>query len=939
MKRFRSDYDNEINNIKEDIDISSYEKPEIYETQSVEYGYEPESQYYSQQEYDELLNQKEEKEEKEEKVEKEVKVEKINLSLEEQKKSNETLLNSSIKSIEIIDKLNDLPDLLKKRQINLHDKYNPMIIISLFDKFFINEKDENKKITYKKILDEFLSTQYQYGQTLNFFYILYIEYVNLKEEEQKNIEEYIITNKYCFDIYSDTLSKVYEKDITIDIISNTNILLNKILKEIRNTLCVTSYKITYYKPEFEYKEIYKQNVNKTICYETITNIESGKIKRGDEGESKGFVASFYQKIMDKVFRFRKLYTTQIPSKIFNCLKSKMIEYCTIIANNHFVNIIIKQAVLDVAIGSYSYYQGKSFNIYKDYLYQGDNIIQAETVMFIQIIQILAITLCKALTNPYNFWKTVKYVTNIILDICNDWTPIPFIGIIYNMLKKTLGSICMVLGYFSNDIINGVFTAIVYSQFTFICGISSKMLSNPKEAIKELSLSFSNQMQEATEKLTNNIIKYAEEIDINENIDLFLEKIKTPTKNLVHIGVDNVKNMFDKSVGKYVPTSMNPFNYISNESVSNLLIGISEDKENIKKMITGSVGISAGKYISDSIKQVDLEIEENDVIEFQNNIDDVTDKIIENIEKESKKEGKTPLDIYGENYNEINNKIEELNESLVNNFLKKTTDLLTETAKEIKSKTTSTLEKSFEKLSKKSTEILTKKITKEIRKDIKLQLSDIKKQEYIGYIKERTFQDKEETKESKEKQQEEETKSDETTSKVIKELLSIILYILKFVKEITFDQLVKFIKNYSVNYLNKSYDYLVSSYNNFIKSSQVCIESLASFNIKIITNKLYTICNSLNDVFYYFTMTYKVLDCADEVCDILFTSKKFSFSATNITINLIKNNVLYYTTYFPNKYIIQPYIKYKEMNSEEQLNIEDKKMLEDLRERIKKRKIN
>jgi hypothetical protein len=871
------------------------------------------------------------------------------MSLEQQKKMNETFFTASIECIDLSTKLLKLEDDMEKMKKKIHRKYNPLFIISIIEEYISKENDNNKKKEYSLVLSELQKIDSEYNDSINFYYYVCNEFKDLKENDRDKISEYVMINKFCIDTYWDNKNKLYNiETITIENIKRNNDTSIILLNEIKRSLCVSAYKIALYNPLFEEQEIYKKNVNKDKCLETMLDIESGKLKQSEDITGESFIRKFYRKIMEKVLKYTKIYSSNLTSKLLYHMKAKMIENCVKIANTTLFIGFAKQAAFDVGLGIYNVYQGKSFNIYNDYLYKGDNIIQTETILLIRLIQILAITFCKSLTNQYITWNCIKLITKKIINLFNEFTPFPYSEIGYGILRKAANCICTTFAYYSPHFINSYFISIVYSQFTFICGTLVKMMVDPRKVIENLAVDFGDTFSEMIIQLNDTILGKIKTINLSvqTNVNKFFDGVKEQTYKVIDAGFDKIKEVlstkFKKNFG-YLPSQLNPVNLIADMSVSEMLLA---SKNVNSKLITNTISdiaitggsISAGKIIAENLKgltedsgDVELEIEESD--EIENEIDDITDEIVDEVNKKSKETGKEKVDIL-ENNEDIINKVEKLVGDFAKNKIKETNDILTNAYNEVKKRKGKDIEESFQKVADLSIEILSKKITKEINRDTKEKLTGKdEKVEYIGYDKKRKREEDESEKEEKE------SESDKATRMLILQLLIWAKKSLIYIKEATIDELFNMIKNQSLRIINYSYEQTINMLRNKISnitnSLNSCKTTLATMNINLIFNKLNSICNSVNDVFNYFMMSWNMLDYADEICsDILEDYKMQSFGATTTINNFILGKVKYY--YQRRK--VLPALKETEQKTIEKMSTEDKEFIEKFRENIKKRKL-
>jgi len=878
------------------------------------------------------------------------------MSLEQQSKMNETVFTTSIECIDLSTKLLNLEDDMEQMKKKIHRKYNPLFIISIIEEYISKEDDENKKKEYSSVLTELQKIDIEYNDSINFYYYVCNEFKDLKEEDRDKINEYVMINKFCIDTYWENKNKLYNiETITIENIKRNNDTSAILLNEIKRSLCVSAYKISLYNPLFEEQEIYKKNVNKDKCLETMLDIESGKLKQSEDIVGENFIQKFYRKIMEKVSKYTKLYSSNLTSKLLYHMKAKIIENCVKIANTTLFIGFAKQAAFDVGLGIYSVYQGKSFNIYNDYLYKGDNIIQTETILLIRLIQVLAITFCKTLTNKYITWNCIKLITKKIINVFNTFTPLPYSEIAYGILRKTVNCICTTFAYSSSHFINSYFESIVYSQFTFICGTLVKMMADPRTVIQNLAVDFGDSFLNLIIELNDTILTKIKTINlsIQTNVNKFFDSIKDQTYKVIDAGFDKIKEVlstkFKKNFG-YLPSQLNPLNLIADMSVSEMLLA---SKNVDSKLITNTISniaitggsISAGKIISENLKglteeSVDIELEIEDSDEIENEIDNITDEIVDEVNKKSKKTGKKKVDIL-ENNEDIINKVEKLVGDFAKNKIKETNDILTNVYNEVKKRKGKEVEESFQKVADLSIEILSKKITKEINRDVKEKLTGKdEKVEYIGYDKKRKREEGEEGESEKEEgtKEEKESESDRATRMLILNLLIWAKKSLIYIKEATVDELLIMIKNQSLKIVNYSYEqtinYLRNKISNATNMLNTCKTTLATMNINLIMNKLYSICNSVNDVFNYFMMSLNMLDYADEICsDILESSKMESFGATTTINNFIFGKVKYY---YQRRRVL-PSLKEKEQKTIQKMSTEDKEFIQKFRENIKKRK--
>ena len=547
------------------------------------------------------------------------------------------------------------------------------------------------------------------------------------------------------------------------------------------------------------------------------------------------------------------------------------------------------------------------SVYKDYLYEGDPGI-GENIVIIQIIQILALTLCKAATNPYNFWRVVNFVKDIILDVANAFTPFPFVEYAYTAVKRTLGCISMVFAYFSTELIQNTISALIYSVFSVVCGTMSRFIIEPHKVALQIADNLGDFVKDKVKILTESLLTSYEQLE-GPSVDIagFLEEVKEPVKDVVVVGFDYAKDTFGKSkYGKYVPGSLNPFNYISGNDLTTSLLGMSQNQEATKLLIGGvagaAIGGSASEYVKKTIKEADIEYEneigEDDIeygLQIEEEVDEIdenTDKIIEELSEEAKKRKQNIKDVISEESENLRKKIEDVNQSIVEMLFKGANDILSESYDKVKSKASESLNDAYKDVSKNSIKILSKKIAKHVRQDMKMKIEGgSTKTEYLGYDKKYKMDN--EAKSKKEKEQEEkERKEEEETETIINKLFtalcSSVLSILKVLKALTLDQLFSIIKEKSINFYNSSFEFFMNSYKSILQEGQKCFQTLASMNIEIIMNKFYGMCNNITDFIYYLKLSTNVLDCADEMLNIVFTDKKFTIGPSTIATNYTYN---------------------------------------------------
>jgi hypothetical protein len=839
--------------------------------------------------------------EKEEKIKPVVMEINKNMSLEQQKTFSEIVFDSSIRSIEILSKFNDLPSKIINNKYHVHPKMNILYYNSKLNNIAMNIKNNSEKNKYYEAITEFENVQNEYNKSLQFFTTLFYQLNNLPKDDMEKLYEYYLVNKYTVDVFSDTLTVSYEKEPTYEHLIYQTELLNKILIELRNNLCVTAYKLTNFIPKFEKNPQYTNNVNFSICQQTMDEIENGKIKRNDFEEDINFVKVFYRKIMSKVMRVLKFASIDIPYKIFKCVKTKIFESCMKIANGYLLTTCIgvakatgKQFAMDIVFGTFSGkfdYRDPVKSLYKDYLYEGEPCV-VENVIIIQIIQILALTMCKAATNPFNFWKIVNFVKDIILDVANAFTPIPFIDIVYNTVKKTLGCVSMIFAYFSTDLIKNSISAIVFSVFSVVCGTMSQFIIEPRKVALQIADNLGEVVKNKVKLLTDSIMNSYEKLEgPSVDIGVFLDDIKSPVKDVVSVGFEHVKETFEQSkYGKYVPGSLNPFNYISSNDLTTSLLGMSENQQTNKLLIAGvagvAIGSSASEYVKNTIKDAEIDYEEDDTeLNIEDEIDIIdenTDKIIEKISEEAKKRKQDIGEVFNKESESIQNEIEYMNHSIIEMLFKGANDIITESVSKVKSKAGESLNDAYNDISKNSVKILSKKIARQVKQDMKNKIEGTKKTEYLGYDK-RYKMDEEEQQKKKQEDEEKERKEDEKTETIIYKLISALLStvgsLLNMLRALTVDQLLLIIKEKSINYYNTSYEFLMSSFKSIVQEGKSCVQTLASLNLEIIKSKFYKICNNITDFVYYFKITINVLDCADEMLNIVFTDKQFTIGPT------------------------------------------------------------
>ena len=238
-------------------------------------------------------------------------------------------------------------------------------------------------------------------------------------------------------------------------------------------------------------------------------------------------------------------------------------------NNYFTSIIItstvavvKQLGKDVLIGYLGYLTGTgTFNpndpintLYANYITDTkdytDNSMFGETVKMSMMIQFIALLLCKTIINPYQFYKVVQFVSDIIIEVAEKF--ISFLVLFKNVIKKVTGTAYIGLGYFSDRVSSISFRFYVNYIMTFVCKTITNILYSGNFSITEIEkiydVATDNILNSTTTQFNHSAqvliqtIKDNKIINATENLNVLMENIKEPLRNLITQGFQDAKDV-------------------------------------------------------------------------------------------------------------------------------------------------------------------------------------------------------------------------------------------------------------------------------------------------------------------------------------------------------------------------------------------------------------
>ena len=802
-------------------------------------------------------------------------------NLEDIYKLNNKTFKNSITIMENLQNTLKLSEEFLKEKVTFSDELNPVVFIELINNLYENEytyitteKYEyqilNEDITtilhnekydlfnLNKLIDKILKKKNiinnEFYSSLEFYKEVTVKYEKLIENayNTNEIDKYLLMIKTTIDIYNNNYKIMFSKDIKLNEIDKC---LNHgyfFINRLRELLCTTAYKITKIDEDFQNTDIYKENVNVQKCRETMELIEYDKLNKSKKRGS--LIYNFFENIKKIVSCLIPVYLKDSGIILYN-IKTNLIKFYIYASNTFLIKTItkgikkeIKKEFIMGYIGSKitgEKYDFDPLNKYNEYILPDDKILKSETVMFIQIIQILGIIFCSTLGTSKQFWNYSKIITDKLIEYINKIYKIKFINSGIDEIKKFFNVIYTTLGYCGELIIDTVYYEFVYSIFTFICGNLVKFISNPIEILKDLSVNFTK----STYSSILSLYSYLEN-KAKLNIDMVFNNKETNMliENVINNGLISIKEIHEKNNGtSYYLGELNPFNIYAGTDIT-LVKNFQVPKVEI-------IGTVIGSIISNKTQEIN---KTNKII-----IEEIKDKINEEIK-----------DVDNENINvlKLSKDIDELSDEIANISILNTVDILSNLSEYI-IKNPKFSDESIEindymdKLKKESIKLLKLNISNELYQNVYENVSENKQLDML------------------------ETKNDDNYFKRTEELLliliSLIIKLLKIIKTISIKEILSIITEKASIISKTFYSKITESIRNIciktLNQPAKCYNNLSEITINIILEKInsfteqslktvYSYCQGPKQFFKLLNKVYKFIIYISEIRFIIYGVK-------------------------------------------------------------------
>ena len=733
-------------------------------------------------------------------------------------------------------------DILKRLYENEHkyiteEKYEYEIYdnIEYIDNVLKNENNDLLKLnkTMDKIIKKKSVIDNEYFSSLEFYKELTVKYEILIENayDTYEIDKYILMVKTTVDIYDINYKLMYSDNITLDRIDSCIDILHFLIKRMRELLCSTAYKITKIDNNFEKSEIYKQNVNVSKCIETIQAIENEKLQ---QKQQKSFIYKFFEYVKNKVSKLISVFLKSSGTILYH-IKTYIIKAYISCANTFFFKTLssgivkeIKKELIYGYLGSKvtgKLYEFDYIKKYNKYILPNDKILKSETVMFIQIIQILGIIFCSSLGTQKQFWNFTHKITNKLIKYIDKVYEIKFIRSGTDVIKKFFSVIYTTLGYCGDLFIDKIYSEFVYSIFSFICGNMIKIVSNSisdvTNIIKSLCVSFGDKM--ATSAIS--LYEYVLNIIKNNNVDLLLSDNETDNliNNVIENGLESIKNTYSDNKGcSLYLGELNPFNLTAGMDIKKLhTINISQT-ESVK--IAGA--FTSGTVIGSIINNITHETEKSTVNHTRklHNIDDIKNEI-------------KKMDIQNIDIQKLSEDVDDLSSKIANEALSESVDIISNSTqyiiKDKKYKNESIeIKNDINSLNKDFMKLLKNNISKELYNNAS---ENVIKKNSVSY-KENKIEllNQINKKENKYNEQKE-------TNTLLQRIIDLIIKLLNIISNISITQILYMIKENAYNIAKTSYTRISEGIKQIcIKAMNlpsVCYNSLSEVTVDVILNKI------------------------------------------------------------------------------------------------------
>jgi hypothetical protein len=741
---------------------------------------------------------------------------------------NKKTFDSSITIIDTLKETLKLSEEFIKGNVTFSDDLNPVVFIDMIKNLYENEYDyittekyENElfntdveNILYDEKLDIFKLNKLinkiikkkniidnEFFSSLEFYKEVTVKYEHIIENayDTFEIDKYILMIKTIVDVYDNNYKIMFSDKITLDKIDESLNYSYFFIQRMRELLCTSAYKISKIDRMFQNSDIYKANVNIQKCRETIQIIENEKHKGG-----KSMISKFFEYIKNKVSKILSVFLKQSGTILYH-VKTYLIKFYIYAANTYLIQTVIKGLQKEVKnelifgyLGSKITGSSYKFNIldkYNEYILPDEKILNSESVLFIQLIQILGIIFCSTAGTSKEFWRFSEKITKKLLEYINKIFEIKFITNCMTEIKKFFSIIYSSLSYCSELIIDTIYSEFVYSIFSFICGNIVKMISNPIDILKFLS-------KKLGETTYTSILKLYEHVDVLsksfENYDVILNDKTTDNliNNVIENGLISIKNTHKINHG----TS----NYCGELNPFNLFAGVdTESIQNIQSVKLATVGTVIGSFI--------------------NNITQETKNksIISDIQKELKNLQVKDIDI-----DKLSKDIDELSDTIANDALSDAVDILSNGSQYINKnpqyRNESTLiNNNMKELKKDTLELLKINITDELYQNA-TKNANKEKQMYIYKLEDNY---------DKQKQ----------SRSLLLRILDLIIKLLYTIKNISIAQILYMIKSKAYEIAKYSYSRISESVRQIcikaINLPAVCYNSLSEVTTDTILNKI------------------------------------------------------------------------------------------------------
>lgn len=732
------------------------------------------------------------------------------------------------------------------------EKYEYDILDRNIEEILYDEKSDviklnkliNKIMNKKNIIDNefFLSLEFYKEITVKYEYIIDNAY-NTDE-----IDKYILMIKTIIDIYDNNYKNMLDYTLLEEIdesMDNSYFFI----KRMRELLCTTAYKISKIDTTFQNTEIYKANVNVQKCRETMEIIEYEKTKR----KSKSIITKFFEYIKNKVSKLINVFLKTSGTILYH-VKTYLIKFYIYSANTYLIQTLykglqkeIKNELIFGYLGSKVSGTSYEFNMldkYNKYILPNEKILNSETVMFIQLIQILGIIFCATAGSSREFWNFSEKITKKLLDYIDNIYEIKFIRNSMTEIKKFFSVIYSSLTYCGELIIDTMYSEFVYSIFSFICGNIVKMISDPITILKDLS----NKLGETTYSA---ILKLYEHINITikhfENAELILNDKTTDNllNEVIESGLTSIKNKHKifNGVSSYFG-ELNPFN---------LFAGV--NTESIQSIQSVKVATATGVVIGSVINNITQETKNKN--------------IINDIQKELKN-----IQANNINIEKLSKDIDELSDEITNENLSDAIDILSNSSEYINKNPqykneAVIINSNMKELNDETYKLLKINITDELYQNVTKNINN--KQNQIQIFK----------KENKNNKQQ--------SRNLILRILDLIIKLLSSIKNITLAQILYMIKEKAYQIAKSSYSRITESVKNIciraINLPSECYDSLSEVTTNIIINKIKSysetgleniqkICSSPKVFFKLIKKVFKFIKYIAELRTIIYGVKTF-----------------------------------------------------------------